>query len=135
MTPAPKTSPSLPMDALTLRAFEVFWQAYPRKVGKLVAQAKYCEIVTAGMTTKILDRSNGEYRPAFIQSLPEEILTGATAYAIRCREIEDRKFIKHPTTWLNGGHWLDDPEGDAELIEKTKRLDALAVRLRAEGKL
>ena len=65
-----------------LAAFEVWWREYPRKVAKgaaAVAYAKALTLTDAGTLLAALDRHWG-----------------------------DRKFIPHPTTWLNQQRWLDE---------------------------
>lgn len=79
----------------TARAFESFWSAYPRKVGKDAAFK------------------------AFSKRRPDDALLGEMLAAIaaqglvdRCRKGEDR-FVPHPSTWLNEGRWTDEPSGQA----------------------
>lgn len=72
--------------------FDFFWEAYPRKIGKLAA-------------LKVWKRIN----PA--ESLLAKILTSVEAAkkSAQWRESHGR-FIPHPATWLNRGGWDDEPE-------------------------
>lgn len=76
-------------------AFDRWWAAYHRKVGKEAARPVYERILKSGRATEA------------------ELLAGAERYAAERtaaeRSGEDRKYTKHPTTWLRGGHWTDEP--------------------------
>ncbi len=76
-------------------AFERWWAAYPRKVGKLAARTVFDQIMKRRMATV------------------EELIAGALAYA-KVRAGEEPRFTKHPSTWLNSGCWADerDQPGD-----------------------
>ena len=67
--------------------FEMFWENYPRKVGKQAAMK------------------------AFIKALKiasvEDIVAGAKRYAEDPNRVD--AFTAHPTTWLNAGRWADGP--------------------------
>lgn len=80
--------------------FEVFWQAYPRKVGKLAAMKAYAKarkIATAA-----------------------ELLTGIERYKRLKPAYAD---YCHPATWLNQGRWMDEPDTveQAETAEEWMR--------------
>lgn len=66
------------------RAFEAFWDAYPRKVGRKAA-------------VKAFEKSLADVEP-------DQLIASAKAYAQSCSGSEPR-FIAHPTTWLNQGRW------------------------------
>ena len=69
--------------------FDEFWDAYPRKVGKKKARAKFAAAVkAAGDAQRVID---GAQRLAVDPNLPE------------------KRFIPHPTTWLERGGWDDEP--------------------------
>lgn len=70
-------------------AFDEFWLAYPRKVGKPEAAKRFASSVKSG-------------------TLPGDIIDGAKRYALSVRGTEE-KFIAHPRTWLNQGRWTDEP--------------------------
>lgn len=65
--------------------FETFWQAFPRRVGKLAAQKAY--------------------HRARSQASASEILDGIARYVAHKPDYAD---FCHPATWLNQGRWMDD---------------------------
>jgi hypothetical protein len=71
------------------QAFERFWVAYPRRVGRRAALAAF---------VKALERAT-----------PEEIAAGAERYDQDPKRSPD--FTAHPTTWLNADRWTDETEG------------------------
>lgn len=75
--------------------FGAFWDAYPRKVGKLKALSAW--------KTKQLDAKAEE----IIEHLRVRVTSDAQWLA-------GVKYIPHPTTWLNRGGWLDVYERAAE---------------------
>jgi hypothetical protein len=83
--PKPKPSSSSGDDG-----FEKFWEAYPRKQGKQDARKAWAKI-----------------------KVGTELLATILAAIEAQKEGHDWKhdagqFIPHPTTWLNGGRWLDE---------------------------
>lgn len=68
-------------------AFEAFWAAYPRKVGKIGARKAW---------------------GAAIRKAPAAVLIAA-ATAFAADPNREPEFTCHPTTWLNQGRWEDDP--------------------------
>lgn len=119
------SSPATPDDAepedpdpkpiLYSRAFEAFWDAYPRKVGKKAASAAF-------------DKAR---KQASLQT----ICQGAARY----RDDPNREdaYTAHPTTWLNEGRWDDEtplPNRQAAQARPTgsdNRLNAGLARLAA----
>lgn len=107
--------------------FETFWRAYPRKVGKAMARAKWNAITTKGLTAKCKDR-DGNVMDVELVATPEEIIEGALAYRWDSIDTEDR-FVAHPTTWLNQGRWEDVEEDERaekagkmrQILEKVKK--------------
>jgi hypothetical protein len=71
--------------------FESWWRLYPRRVGKLKAEQAYTSVITRKKVT------------------PDDLLEGAIRYAAE-RSGQDPKYTRHPTTWLNAGGWLDEPQ-------------------------
>lgn len=65
--------------------FDEFWAAYPRKVSK--------------------DAARRAWRSALRRATPSLILDRLRAYPFS----PDPQYIPHPSTWLNGGRWADDP--------------------------
>lgn len=68
-------------------AFGVFWNEYPRKVGKPKALVAYAAALARGATS-------------------EAILAGLKAH-IPCEQWQDLTKVPHPTTWLNRDGWND----------------------------
>ncbi|WP_139344472.1 hypothetical protein [Rathayibacter sp. VKM Ac-2630] len=68
--------------------FEEFWKVYPRKVAKGTAKAAFLRLVKKHDVEAII---GGARRLAADPNLPEQ------------------QFVKHPTTWLNGEGWDDEP--------------------------
>ena len=81
--------------------FEQFWNVYPRKVSKRAALKSF---------------ENALSRSSF-----DEILAGAVKYATD-KNLPDKEFVPHPTTWLNGDRWFDGP-----LPERKKTREELEV--------
>lgn len=74
-------------------SFDRFWSAYPKKVSMKGAERIFNRVLKKREATAA------------------ELIAGAERYAQQCREQgTERRFIKHPTTWLNAGCWLDEPE-------------------------
>lgn len=68
--------------------FDLFWSAYPRKVGKQKARAKF---------TAALKRASAETIIAGVQRLALDL------------NLPEKQFIPHPTTWLERDGWEDEP--------------------------
>lgn len=85
--------------------FEDFWNAYPRKIGKLAAKRAY-------------DRS-------LKHASPEEIAAGLAAFVEAAPWDGNLRFCPHPTTWLNQGRWADEHlEPDPPPKEWWERMDS-----------
>ncbi len=85
--------------------FDLFWEMYPRKVGKKAARLAYSKAVG----------SNGSV----------EILTGAQRLA-NDPNLPEPRFIPHPATWLNEGRWEDElyperPKSSEQVVETSKK--------------
>lgn len=75
--------------------FDVFWQAYPRRIGKGAARVSF-------ERAKKLASVN-------------EIIQAARAFSQLCQEERrEKRYIPHPATWLNQERWEDDIEGERE---------------------
>lgn len=76
--------------------FEVFWQAYPRKVAKAEAEKAWLKL-------------NPD------QPLCSEIMAGLS---VACRSAGWNKdagqYVPHASTWLNGKRWTDKPESSGK---------------------
>lgn len=70
--------------------FEQFWQAYPKKIGKLAALQAWKKAVEKTTVVDILH---------------------AIDIAKKCEQWtkESGRFIPNPSTWLNQGRWSDQP--------------------------
>lgn len=92
----PEPEPDKKKEAIASSAldFEAFWTAYPRKVAKGAARKAY---LAALKRIRAFD-------PA------ATILAGLIAQAPAW---SDPRFIPHPTTWLNGDRWADEPPADS----------------------
>jgi hypothetical protein len=87
--------------------FEEFYQAYPHK--------------------KDPDRAEKAYKAALKKATPAELLQGAQAYARECLG-KEKKYIKHPSTWLNAGSW----KNETELTPPTGNRDARHERMQED---
>lgn len=77
-------------------AFNAFWEAYPRKVGKAAARKAYAKVPCSVRPETILEAIGG-------QKMTEQW------------QKEGGRFIPHPATWLNQGRWEDEvPEAKDE---------------------
>ena len=87
-TPTPTPKRQTPSSADADAAFETFWSAYPRKVGKAAARKAWnsatkknsAENITAGLRAQL---------PLLLAS--------------------EEQFQPHAATWLNAGRWQDEP--------------------------
>ena len=70
------------------KSFEEFWEVYPRKIKKQDAKEKY--VLLVGQDNTLVDK--------ILKGLNEQLPT---------MEKQERQFIPHPTTWLNGRRWED----------------------------
>jgi hypothetical protein len=78
--------------------FEIFWKAYPRKVGK-------------GACRKIWKRK--KYDEETLEQMLETI-----KWQVNLKQWQNKEYIPHPSTWLNQERWED--EIDSELIVGSK---------------
>jgi hypothetical protein len=69
-------------------AFDAFWQAYPRKVGKQAARRAWDAALRRGAD-------------------PAVIVAGAQRYAADPNRADE--FTKYPQGWLRDGRWEDGP--------------------------
>lgn len=70
--------------------FEVFWQAYPKRSGRLKAEEIFQQLVASGRASE------------------SQLIGAAQRYAAE-RASEDPKFHRNPSNWLKDGDWLDEP--------------------------
>jgi hypothetical protein len=81
--------------------FDEFWDAYPKKVEKVAAEKAWLAALNAGVD-------------------PAEITAGARRYATE-RDGEDRRYTKHPATWLTKGCWDDEPARQGAIMTEAER--------------
>lgn len=78
--------------------FAEFWMAYPRRIGKGQATKAWATAMKRGAD-------------------PRNVVAAAAVFARSCAG-KDPKFIPHPTTWLNGERYDDEPEaGQVDPVE------------------
>lgn len=91
-------------------SFDRFWSAYPKKVSRKRAEQIFKRVLKKREATAA------------------ELIAGAERYAQQCREHgTEPRFVKHPTTWLNAGCWLDEPEpneGHTKIFHRGRSLVA-----------
>jgi hypothetical protein len=74
------------------RWFSEFWEKYPRKVAKLAAQKAFKKHVTS-------------------EEIFHQVMRGLEAQLPKLTR--DLTFCPYPASWLNKGHWNDEPEAPA----------------------
>lgn len=94
-------------------AFDEWWEAYPRKVGKDAARPVFDRVLKAGKASVT------------------DLIAAAERYAAERAE-QDPQFTKHPKTWLNGGHWADEPPSRAWPQSNGRRAYSALERLMEE---
>lgn len=104
--------PFIPKPLANSQRFEEFWAAYPKRVGKPLAKAKYDAIIKGGFKTRTFDKDSNSYVDIEIGATEEEIIEGAKRYVRSIvdhnfKRIVEDKFLPHPATWLNQGRFLD----------------------------
>lgn len=77
-------------EILEPEAFARFWRIYPRKQSKGAAEKAWNAAIRANVD-------------------PKRILEGLEFYVLE-RRGQDPKYTKHPSTWLNGKCWDDQPD-------------------------
>lgn len=89
--------------------FSEWWDLYPNKKGKEAAQKKF---------EKLLEEDKAKF---------EDLINGVEKYKLEVdQKNTPKQYIKHPTTWLNQGCWLDDYDIQ-EIEEIDKRYDNLPI--------
>jgi hypothetical protein len=112
--PLEPVAPTVPGDER--QGFAEFYRVYPLHIARGAAERAYRRII-----------KNGEATEA-------DLLAGAMRYAA-AQDGKDPRYIKHPTTWLNGKCWLDEPApaGARPRSYLDSIRDGLAVHLDEEG--
>ena len=79
------------------RAFDAFWSAYPKKVGKEAARRAFAKVkAPAGVLITAVEQQKGSAQ----------------------WKKENGRFIPNPATWLNQGRWEDEIPGAAPRVYK-----------------
>lgn len=86
--------------------FDVFWEAYPKKMAKGQAKKAWAKAIKSEDAQNIIDATVG--------------------YAI-CQKGKDKQFIPYPASWLNAERWKDEPEE-----QKGEIINMAAVFLKGE---
>jgi hypothetical protein len=85
-----ESSSSANADGVSVRCydeeFENWWRRYPKRVGKDAAAKAYRAARKRGASA-------------------DELIVGIERYPWS----PDQQYIPHPSTWLNGGRWKDEP--------------------------
>jgi hypothetical protein len=86
------TSRDLALRSLPTRpdAFDDFWAAYPRKVGKPAARQAFTRALRTGGTL-------------------DAMAAGLNAWTAYWTERDEPEYVPHPSTWLNQRRWEDRP--------------------------
>lgn len=72
-------------------SFEKFWNAYPKKVSRMLAEQEYIQLITD--------------TPSLT---PEQLLVAVQNYAESCSILKVKpQFIKNPSNWLRESTWID----------------------------
>ena len=92
--------------------FERFWQAYPRKVGRVKAEAAFKKV-----------------------DVPEDVLMAALESHKRSDQWkkDNGQFIPHPATWLNGKRWEDEESAPVLTSRQMDEDELAAIRRMMEG--
>jgi hypothetical protein len=77
--------------------FDVWWSAYPKRVGKSTTKAAYARAV------KKLGSDSAAAGATLLEKLQAHV-------ALWRKNSEFPRYVPHPTTWLNQGRWDDELE-------------------------
>lgn len=116
-------------DALDTRAeaawiperFAVFWERYPRRIGKASAQKAFAKLIK---------------KQKDVERFMKTTLSSLEWWKRQNSWVKDNgRFIPYPATWLNGGHWEDITENkdgfdanSAEFLNASSESDAELIR-------
>jgi uncharacterized protein YdaU (DUF1376 family) len=79
-------------------AFDAFWAAYPKKVGKIEAQKQFAAALKGGATLEKIMAALATYKP-------------------------DPQYTLDPERWLKKGRWLDEATAGKGAAARTRRPD------------
>jgi hypothetical protein len=90
--PIPVSKPDIKPVDKHIDHFDDFWSAYPRKIGRVNARKAFEKAMRIATIDEISAGLNSQL----------DILKS-----------KEQKFIPHPSTWLNGERWNDEPDHNA----------------------
>ena len=93
----PTENDPLPNPDILVAGFDDFWRAYPRRIAKKEA-------------LKAWNRIKSPVYPKIFAALEHQRRSDAWSH-------DNRRFIPHPATWLNGERWEDELEANGSLGE------------------
>lgn len=97
---APQTRrQSSPEASETIKAFDTFWAAYPRRGGKNMNKDDARKAWAT--TVKAIRKPDADGKTWTV----EQVTNGARRYAQECEGLPDRSFVKTPGPWLRAGGW------------------------------
>jgi len=102
-TPGTTLDISLPPAPEQRDTFAAWYDRYPRKVGRAAAERAY--------------------RRALKAATPDQLADGLARYIAEIdRKRTAREYIKHPSTWLNGGCWADAYDtGPSQIVDRRQQ--------------
>ena len=106
LTPVPDSEKN------TCAFFDKFWTAYPRKIGKRAAQAKWKTLKLNPLLDQILRAVEAQKKTESWRK-------------------DNGQFIPHPATWLNRGSWDDEIDVDTSGVSESE-LEAEIARRKLE---
>lgn len=90
------------ISVIACERFEEFWNAYPNKSNRLMAEQSYMQLVLSGIDESVL-------------------ITSALNYSESCVIKKTQKqFIKNPSNWLNESVWVDYTQENYKKPEEKK---------------
>jgi hypothetical protein len=98
-----------PMSDRALPGFEMFWEAYPKKIGKVAARRAWLSAVKD-------------------DSQCAEVIAGIMDWQ-STEQWQDPQFIPYPAKFLNQRRWADNPHGGqhGRALNKAERRDESSV--------
>ena len=85
--------------------FETFYQAYPRKIGKVNVE-------------KWFNKNKPD------EELMNKILTSLEEHK-KLKQWQDKQFIPYPATWLNQKRWEDELDTNLKVENKDEKIDEI----------
>lgn len=98
--------------------FEIFWQRYPRKIGKANAQKWWNK-----------HKPNEKMFNAIMIGLENQLENKSSCLT------RDKQYIPYPSSWLNGMRWEDELTIDPKKETTEEMVIRLSKKLREEGRI